>query len=73
MNKLEEIYIGWKNYIFKSEEHEELAKKRMAECIDCEDDKKVKQLTNLNRCKQCGCYMPAKVRNEGSQCPIGKW
>jgi len=67
MSKLEEIYNGWKNYIFKSKDHEELAKERMGECLDCN------QLTNLNRCKQCGCYMPAKVRNQQSRCPLQKW
>jgi hypothetical protein len=24
-------------------------------------------------CKQCGCFMPAKTRLKGAQCPIGKW
>jgi hypothetical protein len=67
MSKLLDIIDGWTNLIFKSEEHEKIAENRMAECINCD------QLTNLNRCKQCGCYMPAKVRNETSTCPLKKW
>ena len=26
-----------------------------------------------NRCRQCGCYLGAKVKFGVSQCPIGKW
>lgn len=64
---LKEIFLGWKNYIFKSPEHEELAKKRINICISCEKFKKNK------RCLVCGCFMPAKVRNQYSKCPLKKW
>ena len=24
-------------------------------------------------CKKCGCFMPAKVRLDFAECPMGKW
>jgi len=24
-------------------------------------------------CKQCGCFMPAKTRIKGVECPLKKW
>ena len=64
---LNEIFLGWKNYIFKSKELEILAKKRIEICINCEKFKTSK------RCSLCGCFMPAKVRNQYSKCPLKKW
>ena len=31
------------------------------------------ELTNANRCKQCGCFMKLKVRIKGAKCPLNKW
>lgn len=45
---------------------EELAK-RIEICKSCD------QLNSLNFCKQCGCFMPAKVRIRAVSCPLGKW
>lgn len=36
-------------------------------CKDCEN------LTIAHTCKICHCFMPAKVRFDGTSCPIGKW
>lgn len=30
-------------------------------------------LSVLHVCKQCGCFMPAKVRMQSARCPIGMW
>lgn len=69
MNKgLDEIIIGWKNYIFPNKEVEKIATNRMLTCLDCPKFKK-----NTNRCSLCGCYMPAKVRSINSTCPIKNW
>jgi len=67
MNRLIEIYEGWKNYVFPNPETEELAKKRMQICIVCD------KLKINNRCELCNCFMPAKVRNPRSHCRIKKW
>lgn len=45
---------------------EELAQ-RIELCKSCD------QLNSLNFCKQCGCFMPAKIRLKWTSCPIGKW
>lgn len=65
---LEQIYDGWKNYIFPNEEMELLAKKRIRFCVDC--DKLIKQ---SKICGKCGCYVPAKVRSKKSKCPLNLW
>jgi len=68
MAELEEIYSGWKNYIFPNKETEELAKKRISICFSCTNYKQ-----KINRCNICGCFMPAKVRSINSSCPLKKW
>jgi len=67
MTKLEEIYTGWKNYIFPHPEIEKEAKRRMSICIECE------KLKPNNVCSLCGCFMPAKVRSIKSTCVLKKW
>lgn len=66
---LNEIIVGWKNYIFPNKEVEKIATNRMITCLKCKDhfQKKTK------RCGICGCFMPAKVRNINSKCPIKSW
>lgn len=66
-NKVIEIIKGWKNFYFKSPKHEKMAIDRMSHCIQCP------LLSSKNKCNKCGCFMPAKVRNENSKCPLGKW
>ena len=41
--------------------------KRWLICKSCE------YIFNKNRCTQCGCIMPFKVRLEDAKCPISKW
>jgi len=67
MNKLSEIYEGWKNLTFQNSEIEEKAKKRIEICVKCD------KLNKRNFCNLCGCYMPAKVRSSKSHCRIKKW
>lgn len=43
------------------------AKKRYAVCVECD------KITKIRTCKECGCFMPFKVRLSGVECPIGKW
>lgn len=62
-----EIIGGWTNLVFQSPGIETLAKARITACAACP------QLTSLNFCSLCNCYMPAKTRNESSRCPDGKW
>ena len=67
MSKLTEIYEGWKNYTFPNSAVEEIAKKRIEVCINCD------KLRKNNTCALCGCYMPAKVRSLKSNCILNKW
>ena len=67
MSKLEEIIIGWKNYVFPNKMIEEQAKDRLKVCLDC------KLLSERYFCNVCHCFMPAKVRNPKSTCPKKLW
>jgi len=69
MGKLEEIYEGWKNYIFPSPAVEQEAKRRIEICVKNE----CKKFKSNNTCGICGCFMSAKVRSLKSHCPIGMW
>lgn len=37
-------------------------------CKQCEEFR-----TRSKTCKQCGCYVPAKIIFAGADCPIGLW
>lgn len=69
MGKLDEIYEGWKNYIFPSPKVEEEAKRRIEICVKNE----CKKFKKNDICGMCGCYMPIKVRSIKSHCVMGKW
>jgi hypothetical protein len=47
---------------------DELASERLAICKDCPRIRKSSMV-----CKECGCFMPAKVKLPNAFCPIGKW
>lgn len=40
---------------------------RIETCKSCPE------LNSLNMCKQCGCFMPLKVRIKSAECPLKKW
>ena len=64
--KLKSIYDGWKHIIWRDPEIEKLAKQRAEICSNCGRSK-------MNFCKECGCYIHAKVRSKSEKCPIMKW
>ena len=68
MVNLNEIIIGWKNYVVKDPEIEKQAESRMLICTGCDKLNK-----KNNRCIVCGCFMVAKTRNPKSTCPLNKW
>ena len=68
LSQLSEIFEGWKNLAFPlNPKVEELAKKRIIICVNCDKFKKNKT------CAMCGCFMPAKVRSRRSKCLMGLW
>lgn len=72
MSKIKAIVEGHTN-LAKSKTNssdgqvEELASQRLAVCNSCS------KKTKTNRCSECGCYLPAKVRSLKSSCPLNKW
>lgn len=40
---------------------------RYAICQECPE------LMATKQCKQCGCFMPMKVKLKAASCPLGKW
>lgn len=52
----------------KFDELKKQAVDRMKICIQCEEFR-----SNIKQCKQCGCFMPAKVLMSKMKCPLDKW
>jgi len=68
--EIELIVDGWKNLIVPNPVSEELAKKRLAICVECKPHYKKFPIT---RCGVCNCYIPASVRSKKKHCLKGKW
>lgn len=49
-------------------ERNELKKKRLAICQDCESF-----VEETTKCKSCGCFVSYKALLPSAQCPLGKW
>jgi hypothetical protein len=47
---------------------DEVKQERLNICSLCEHHDYV-----MNRCRECGCFLNAKVIFAGNSCPIGKW
>jgi hypothetical protein len=47
---------------------DEVKQERLNICSLCEHHDYI-----MNRCKECGCFLNAKVIFAGNSCPIGKW
>lgn len=41
---------------------------RLSLCMDCPE-----LIKTTTQCKQCGCFMKAKVKLKKAVCPLGKW
>ena len=68
MSKIEEIVVGWTNFLARTPEIEKQAEVRMESCLGCSSLNKT-----MNTCRECGCYMPVKTRSPMSTCPLDKW
>lgn len=72
--KLKQIYEGWGNHLFPSEEAKELietiSNKRLEICTTCPE---YSEKGFYKHCKQCGCAFPAKTKCMSCQCPLNKW
>jgi hypothetical protein len=69
LNKIKEIYDGWKNLFFPNPALKEMIDKRSNICDKCEHLSTKIYL----HCDICNCYMPAKVRSVDSECPLNLW
>ncbi len=70
-DNLEKIVQGWKCYIRKDPVIEEIAIGRAKICSECSE---LSMAMNFYLyCKQCGCFIPAKIRSLNSGCPLNKW
>ena len=63
------IIEGWGKLVFKDPRVEEVMLRRAKICSDCDSY----CLRPYLHCRDCGCYLPAKLRSMGSECPLGKW
>ena len=67
MINLFDLYKSVKDFKKYGYASKRVEKKRIKECSKCD------QLTKIYTCKQCGCYMKAKVKFKVVECPLGKW
>jgi len=58
----------WDAFRTDNKASEQVAADRWAICLECP---RLTKVTNL--CKECGCYMPLKIKLTAAVCPIGKW
>ncbi len=78
------IVEGFKNFAFPSEEMERIAIERADTCSRCDyfnpkhplrkimPDDSIEIISGAG-CGQCGCFLPAKVRQMIQNCPEKKW
>jgi hypothetical protein len=52
----------------KPRSEKELAEQRLSICHQCP---RFGEATK--HCKECGCFMPLKVKLKDAKCPLGKW
>jgi len=52
----------------KLNERQAVVAKRQNICADCPE-----LTTIIQICKQCGCFMPAKIWLMDARCPLKKW
>ena len=82
MGKFKNIIEGWGKHL-NGEPLTPQQKERAEICADCPLKKysksvdvfaggNIKEISGMT-CTQCGCYLPAKIRVDDEQCPIGKW
>ena len=79
---LKEIISGWSNYVFPSEEIEQMAMERAKVCSECEHVEKglvaeligdrIEDIEGLV-CGLCHCPLSGLLRSEESKCKIDKW
>lgn len=67
MSRIEEIFDGWRYYIWPTPEIKELAEKRIKICIECE------YLNIFNVCSKCFCPCSGKAYSPESKCLDGRW
>ena len=85
MSKVFDIINGWANYLTKDKKALELAKTRLAHCVECTDDNGHPNLIDGwylddeledakgKKCKVCTCPASTITRSKDYKCPLGKW
>lgn len=74
MSQIEQIWIGFKNLIFKDEKIEIEAERRLKICFECpiRSGGICSKQKEYNGVKGCGCSLKMKSRS-GSPCPLKNW
>jgi hypothetical protein len=83
MNRISQIYEGWKNMLIPPDDKKEIIKQmseeRMNICLKCEyhsENKKkqgYKTMRPDHHCTHCGCTLSAKTSCLSCSCPLDKW
>ena len=76
MSLINNIYVGWKYYIFRDEKVEPIALHRASICtgMDVEASRcKYYKTFAGGICTKCICFIKAKVRCTDCHCPLKYW
>jgi hypothetical protein len=65
-SRTERIIEGWGNFIFRTKETEEIAKRRASICAVCNEN-------TFEVCMSCKCPIPMKTRSMSEKCPKALW
>jgi hypothetical protein len=60
--------MDWKDIRLTKDVTDEIENQRIELCKSCE-----KFTSLIKACKECGCFMPVKVRYSFFNCPLKKW
>lgn len=69
IEKIKHIIIGWWYRLLGL--NLELFEQRMEQCKECSEILYLSK--NEAICKDCGCFLKAKLVLEDEECPLGKW
>lgn len=72
MNKIAEIAVSWWRAENPTKEQSDIAKKRLAICMECDMRKESAVFGFI--CGKCGCPLGKKIFSPiNESCPLGKW
>lgn len=77
MLNFSQIIEGWKNHLFPDSQVKEMvnavSKERLSKCKNCPFNSTPGNITNLSRCKACGCLLKPKSKCLSCNCGLERY